>query len=122
MSDTLLALHLSFDAGAGTCLWSANQAARDRFGYPVLPDHLPLPEATRRFTAYLCAWYDTHVDWAYPPNPSPWSPAEAARFSAAVSRYVAVLRSDLGPAFVVHDDTAPQLRFAFAATPGSFWR
>jgi hypothetical protein len=61
-----------FDPGGGICLWSANDAARERFGYPVEARSLPLTENTWRRVAYLCAWYDTSIDWRYPPHASPW--------------------------------------------------
>ena len=42
-------LRLAFDPGSGICLWSTNEAARARYGYPVDHSQLPLTENTRRW-------------------------------------------------------------------------
>lgn len=35
-------LRYFFDFGSGICLWAANDAARDHFGYPVDSSKLPI--------------------------------------------------------------------------------
>jgi hypothetical protein len=46
-------------------------------------DDLPLSPAIRRRIEALEKWHDTALDWDNPPGPSPWSPAERARFDRA---------------------------------------
>jgi hypothetical protein len=41
-------LRYFFDPGAGICLWSSNDAARQKFDYPVDARDLPVPETTQR--------------------------------------------------------------------------
>lgn len=98
-------LRYSFDPGAGVCLWAANDAARERFDYPVDAQDLPLPENTRRRVWYICAWFDTCIDWDYPPLPSPWSREERERFNAEAQGLLTLLREQLGPEFEVIDES-----------------
>ncbi len=94
-----------FDAGSGTCLWSANEAAKQRFGYPVESNSLPLPENIGRRLVYLTAWYDTSIDWNYPPDPSPWDESELARFNSEAQRMLALVREQLGSDFEIVDES-----------------
>jgi hypothetical protein len=96
-------LRYRLEPGAGVCLWATNDAAVERFGDAVDAHDLPLPENTWRRADYLVAWYDTSVDWSYPPDPSPWDENESARFDAEAQRFLGVLREQLGPEFEVED-------------------
>ena len=99
-------LKFFFDPGSGTCLWAINDAARDMWDYSVDAQLLPLPENTWRFAHHLCSWYDTSIDWTYPPDPSPWEAAERDRFNVAAQRFLGLLRLQLGPDFEVEDDSS----------------
>jgi hypothetical protein len=103
------ALRYFFDPGSGICLWAGCPAARERFGYPVAARQLPLPRATRERMAELVDWYDQSVDWEYPAGPSLWDRAEHERFARAARHLLSVLRVQLGPDFVIHDELAPTL-------------
>jgi hypothetical protein len=102
-----------FDAGSGVCLWSANDAAREKFGYPVTLESLGLPENLLREALHIVTWYDTSLDWSYPPSPSPWSEEERARFIEASQRLLSNLRQQLGPTCDIRDesDTMPNSSF-----------
>jgi hypothetical protein len=96
---------LFFDTGSGTCLWSDNATARERFGYPVDLGKLPISQTLRRRGAFLIAWHDTFTDWDNLPAPSRWWPREASAFRAAVQEYLALLREHLGPDFLIVDES-----------------
>jgi hypothetical protein len=98
-------LRYFFDLGSGICLWSANDAARERFGYPVELRDLPLPETIRRRSYFVLAWYDTFMDWEQSPEPSRWWPREEAAFNAAAQELLVLFREHLGPAFEVMDES-----------------
>ncbi len=98
-------LRYFFDPGAGICLWAANDAARERFGYPVDVQDLSLPENVWRRACYLTAWFDTSIDWNYPPDPSPWTIEERKRFNVAAQEMLALLRSHLGPEYEIVDES-----------------
>jgi hypothetical protein len=98
-------LRFFFDPGSGICLWAANDAARDKWDYPIEAQLLPIQEGTWRFADQLCSWYDTSVNWAYPPDPSPWSASEWAAFNTAAQGFLESLRNELGPDFEVIDES-----------------
>jgi hypothetical protein len=98
-------LRYFFDAGAGICLWAPNDAAREKFGYPVEFKVLGLPENTVRRGYYITAWYDTSIDWSYPPDPSPWDALEGVRFKASAQEFLELLRRELGPEFEIIDES-----------------
>ena len=109
-------LRFLFAPGSGIALWAGNASARERFGNSIDAADLCLSESTWRYVHYLCAWYDTSVDWTFPPNPSPWAPEEAARFQAAVAGFLPVLQAELGPSFVVVDEFSPGPRVSLSST------
>lgn len=98
-------LRYFFDPGSGICFWSANQEARDRFGYPVGHGALNLSEDATRWLSHLIAWFDTSIDWSSPGSSDDrWSVEEMARFREAARRGLALVRDELGPAFVIADE------------------
>jgi len=99
-------LRFFFDAGSGTCLWAANEAARLAFGYAISLQALPLSERTKRSLEQLVSWYDTSIDWQNPVE-SKWSSEESEKFSAATLQALKSLRSEL-PVIEYHvlDETA----------------
>lgn len=101
----LYRLRYFFDAGSGICLWSANDAAREKYGYPVAATDLPLSENTWRRLRYLIAWYDTCFDWNYPPDPSPWTEDERIRFCAEAQTMLQRLRQELGADYEIVDES-----------------
>jgi hypothetical protein len=96
-------LRYFFDPGAGICLWAGNDDARERFDYAIDASTLPFPENTWRRVIHLCSWYDTSIDWNYPPGSSPWNTEEFERFHAAAQKLLALLREQLGPEFEIVD-------------------
>lgn len=98
-------LRYFFDAGAGICLWANNDAARERFGYPIDLRDLSLSENTWRRANYIMSWYDTSINWEYPPDPSPWDESEMKEFDAVAQAMLARLRRELGPDFEIIDES-----------------
>lgn len=98
-------LRFFFSPGSGICLWSANDAARERWDCPVDLKALPLPENTWRKALYVMAWYDTGIDWSYPAAPSPWTIEERLSFNLAAQSLLAVFRDQLGSDFEISDES-----------------
>jgi len=102
MNTPLYKLRFFFDAGSGICFWTANDSAKDKFeDYPVENNKLPIPENLWRRLNYLCSWYDTCIDWDYPPDPSPWSENEALRFNLEVEETLLQVITKLGSEFQI---------------------
>lgn len=98
-------LRFFFDPGAGVCLWADSDATRKQFDYPVDARNLPLPEDTRRRVSSACAWFDTGIDWDYPPGASPWDQEERERFNVAAQELLTLLREQLGSEFEIVDES-----------------
>jgi hypothetical protein len=96
-------LRYFFDPGSGICLWSANDLARETYGYAVNHEALGLPPAVGNRIAELIALFDTSIDWDCPMNPSPWSNAELAGFQAAAAELLQSLKGCLGSDFEISD-------------------
>ncbi|WP_417532937.1 hypothetical protein [Marinobacterium stanieri] len=92
-----------FDPGSGICLWANDDEARENFGYSIDLESLPLSQDLVAAGTELIEWFDTSIDWDYPPNLSPWSPVERAKFKAASSRFFARLGAELGPRYELVD-------------------
>jgi hypothetical protein len=102
-------LRFALDAGAGICLWSANDAARQRYGYPVDLRDLPISASLRWRGETLMRRYDAGFDWNDPGNSAPLSSAEHDLFHATVNAWLDDLRRELGPAYAVVDGTQASL-------------
>lgn len=89
-------------------LWSANDAAREAFGYAVEPAELPLSDQTVTRIRKICAWHDTALNWDSPAEPGPWDAAEHDRFDEAARQLLTELRLELGPSFEILDEIRPK--------------
>ena len=92
-------LRLSFEAGAGTCLWAADDATSASYGVAVDPASLPLSTATIEHVEAMVARFDGSLDWDDPAGPSPWGPAERAAFERDAAALGEHLAAELGPGF-----------------------
>jgi hypothetical protein len=96
-------VRFSFDAGAGICLWAANDATRERYGYAIDAASLPIPESLGQRLVALIADYDSSVNWDYPPDPGPWDPPRESQFQEHATQVLALLRETLGAEYEVVD-------------------
>lgn len=93
-----------FDAGAGTCLWSGNDATRSRFGYAVNARELEIPAELARRVAALTVDYDASINWDYPPAAGPWNAERRAVFENEAGQTIALLRDALGSDYELIDE------------------
>lgn len=83
-------LRFFFDAGSGTCFWTADQEAHSAFGdYAVATEALALPSALCAWGEALLARFDASIDWADPAAASPWSQADHERFASDARAFLA---------------------------------
>ena len=82
-----------FEAGSGGALWPAGTQNQEAWGYPVRLKEFPIGAALRNELTQLVEWYDTSLNWDYPPDPGPWREPECEAFNAAVRRALDRLRS-----------------------------
>jgi hypothetical protein len=94
-----------FSPGAGVCLWSGDELTEKQFDLPVDPKSLGLTDNLFRRMLYLVAWFDTSIDWDYPPDPSPWSKEELLSFTDANQKFLRDLRQHLGTNYEILDES-----------------
>lgn len=104
MAEASYVLRFFFDAGSGVCLWSANEAAHERYGYAVDVDSLSLSGETREAVEALLRAYDAGFNWDDPAGADLWSPAEAQAFEREAEAVLKRLRTELGSSFDVRDE------------------
>ncbi|MFF7469778.1 hypothetical protein [Streptomyces sp. NPDC008092] len=96
-------LRYFFEAGVDTPLWPEDMASP--YGYPCDLSRLPISEETRAELAGLSEWYQSSIDWDYPPDPSPWSDDELQAFKRRANAALETLRRELGAGWVVRDES-----------------
>ena len=104
-------LRFTIDWGGTACLWADNDAAREVFGEGVSYiglHRLPISaDITSRIEQH-CAWYQTALNWDYPPDPGPWRREECDRFNAATLDLLSALAIELGADFEVINAQLPE--------------
>ncbi|MGW7621541.1 hypothetical protein ACWGLG_37995 [Streptomyces antimycoticus] len=96
-------LRFFFEAGVDTPLWPEDMDSP--YGYPCELDRLPISPATREELTTLSEWYQSSIDWKYPPNPSPWSDEERQAFKQRAHAALVALRRELGTGWTVRDES-----------------
>lgn len=96
-------LRFFFEAGVDTPLWP--QDMDSPYGYPCELGRLPISPELRAELARLSQWYQSSIDWAYPPNPSPWSDEEHQLFAQQARAALGALRRELGAGWTVRDES-----------------
>ncbi|MEU5838681.1 hypothetical protein ABZ820_34155 [Streptomyces diacarni] len=95
-------LRYFFEAGVPhTALWPDDLDSP--YGSPCELELLPISRPLRAELAGLCEWYQSSIDWDYPPDPSPWSAEERARFVRRADAALASLREELPDGWTVED-------------------
>lgn len=94
----------AFDAGSGGVLWTTSEQDWIRWGHPVDPARLPISQQLYDELTRLIDWYDTSMNWDYPPNPGPWRERECERFNESARHALGRLRIELGPDWEIVDE------------------
>ena len=77
-----IGLKYMFDWGSGVCVWTTNDAGKERFkDYPVETSLLPISEELKNHLEHLISWYDEALDWDNPGGDLLWSEKQIARHS-----------------------------------------
>jgi hypothetical protein len=77
MLPTFLRLRYFFEFSATSPLWSANEAAYARFGYPADLAALPLSAELRADLADACRWFQSSLASSAAPEAFAFSPRPA---------------------------------------------
>lgn len=80
----------------GTCLWSTNDLAKNKFDYAIANEKLPISKSLIKELYALEEEYHGYLDWEYPPNPSPWTENQKSDFKYRANKVYHKLLSELG--------------------------
>ena len=94
-------LRYFYDLKSGVCLWAADQASREAYGYSVDLERLPVSAQTRAEGARLLELFDSSIDYSDPQGPSPWTEPQRSDFLTSGREFFARLVAELGPTFEV---------------------
>ncbi len=92
-----------FEHGGG-CLWSANDTAREQYGYKVNYKALPIAEDLQEELAALEAEYHTILDWDEPAAGCQWSAEQKTAFTKRAHLAYKALCAALGENYTVLDE------------------
>jgi hypothetical protein len=96
-------LRFFFEAGVDTPLWPEDMDSP--YGYPCDLSRLPISQETQTELARLSQWFQSSIDWDYPPDPSPWPDEELQVFKQQAHAALEVLRRELGEGWTVRDES-----------------
>ena len=97
-------LRYFFDYGSGICLWSSNEEANEKFGYPVELEGLDLPSNVKNLASDLLHRFDSSLNRDDPAGPSAWSIKDRERFDIDSQKLLQQLREHLGEDFRIKDE------------------
>jgi hypothetical protein len=102
MKEPQYKIRYFFEFGAsGPCLWSANDEARAKYGYPIAPEKLPLLPATIQRIHEMGKWFQDSLNWQSPLDPGPWRQEECDRFNDAARKLFDQIQAELGEQFAL---------------------
>lgn len=92
-----------FEYGGGV-LWSADDHAIATYGYLIDPHKLPISSGLLSELERLEQWFQSSLNWDYPPDPSPWSSEEREKFIEASDKLFFDMYQELGQEFELIDE------------------
>lgn len=98
-------LRFWFEHG-GFCIWSINDKAKEKYGYAVRNDALPISEDLVKEIDALENEYATYLDWNCPQNPSPWTKEHKTDFFYKATIVYQKLQKELGSDFEVTNEVS----------------
>ena len=88
----------------GFCIWSKNSKARNKYGYPVTNEDLPISKELISELNDLEIRYSRSLDWDDPRSAAPWSIEERESFRIDAHKACEKLAEELGDEYLVFDD------------------
>lgn len=78
------------------CLWSCDTFTKEKFGYNVDINLLPVSKELKDFIFKLGLKHDEALDWEYPPNSLLWTKEEESQWYKDVHKAYDRLLEELG--------------------------
>ena len=93
-------LRFYFEHG-GICIWGMNDCAKQKYGYAIETDMLPISDNLKAELDLLEKDYATYLNWDDPAAPSLWSEEKKTSFLNAANEVYEKLTGELGLEFDV---------------------
>jgi hypothetical protein len=77
-------------------LWAADDYTCSVFGCGSHENRVPMSDALRKRGDELAEWFQTFLNWDYPPDPGLWRQDECDRFKVAARAFFEDLKAELG--------------------------
>ena len=97
-------LRFMLDYGSGTCIWSGNDEAREKYDYPVMFRELPVLDELKTDLRKFIKWYDSSLNRDDPGGDSLWSSEEWAYFHKMAKKMYARVCDELGHDYEVRNE------------------
>ncbi len=97
-------------AAGGDCLWAANAAANEKYGYQPCIRDLPLSEELVDFLQETARLHDLSLNWDYPPDPpdpAVWTPEQEAAFVRRAKEGYDRICAELGGDYAIEFAAVP---------------
>ncbi len=96
-------LRFWFEFG-GVCLWGMNEAAKNKFGYAIGPESLPISKALIDKLDQMQDEYATFIDWDDPAKPTEWTQDHMRDFLRRADEIYEKIKIELGPEYEVTNE------------------
>ena len=94
----------------GTCLWSKNEAAREKYGYAIELSDLPISETLTEQLVQLEEEYHSFLDWS-DPRKTLWGRAQKQSFLDRATLVYPKLQAELEQFHRIENDVEASLYF-----------
>jgi len=92
-----------FDHG-GTCLWGKNELTKEKYGYAIENNQLPITNELIHILNELNDKYVYSLNWANPLDPAPWTKEDRAAFRNLANEAYLRLVKELGQEYEIIND------------------
>ncbi len=96
MYTTKYNMKYMFDWGSGTCLWSVNESALNKYGYDVDVKELPVSEELKKRMLDLISKHDEALNWEEPNIGLIWTEKQQTKFIIEAKKVYKDICSELG--------------------------
>lgn len=92
-----------FDHG-GICMWGMNELTKEKYGYAIENDQLPITNELIRILDKLNDDYEDSLNWSNPIESAPWTKEDRAAFRKTANEAYQALQKELGQEYEVIND------------------
>ena len=87
----------------GFCIWGMNDQEKQKYGYPIANNKLPILTELIKELNDLEEQYSIYLNWEYPLDPSPWTNEQKECFLQRVNEAYRRLKEELGLGFEIEN-------------------